>query len=139
MKSGQCRSVLFRVRHRRLCRRARVLCMLPPLGARLTAPLFVPLALLTEGVSMISWTEVRSVQELSKARQKLHRSRRIHCYPAMGEPARDSHAEPRSHRDVLAPAGENDNDCLLTERSQGRSTRLHPTGRKETIRWESLM
>ena len=32
----------------------------------------------------------------------------------MGEPARDSLAEPRSHRDVLAPAGENDNDCLLT-------------------------
>ena len=25
-----------------------------------------------------------------------------------------SHAEPRSHRDGLAPAGENDNDCMLT-------------------------
>ena len=52
-----------------------------------------------------------------KARQKLHRTRRckgIHCFPAMGEPARDDHAKPRSHRAVLAPAGENDNDCLLT-------------------------
>ena len=39
----------------------------------------------------------------------------------MGEPARDnqSHAEPRSHRDVLAhwQADENDNDCLFMERA----------------------
>ena len=37
----------------------------------------------------------------------------------MGEQARDHqpHPEPRSHRDVLAPAGENDKDCLLTERA----------------------
>ena len=37
----------------------------------------------------------------------------------MEEPALDSrsHAEPRSHRDVLAPAGENDNDCLLREKA----------------------
>ena len=47
----------------------------------------------------------------------------------MGEPARDSqsHAESRSHRDVLAPAGENDNDCLLMERAV-HNVASHRTG-----------
>ena len=48
----------------------------------------------------------------------------------MGEPARDSHAEPGCHRDVLAPEGENDNDCLLTERAVHKIA-SHRTGDSE--------
>ena len=88
--------------------------------------LFFLRALLTEGVSLVSWTEVRGSQLSTGTGQGETKAspvpavQRDSLFPGHGRAGtgQPSHAEPRSHRDVLAPAGENDNDSLLTERER---------------------